>query len=40
MLPSMVAGDVFDHIFGVDDKQQDQILARGSAYISSGTVGV
>ncbi len=36
----MVAGDVFDHIFGVDDKQQDQILALGGAYITSGTVAV
>jgi hypothetical protein len=34
------AGDPFDHIWGVDDKQQDQILASGSAYISSGTVSV
>lgn len=35
-----VAGDQFDHVWGVDDKQQDQILAGGSAYISSGTVAV
>ena len=34
------AGDPFDHIFGIDDKQQDQILALGNAYISSGTVAV
>jgi len=36
----IMAGDAFDHIWGVDDKQQDQILAGGSAYISSGTVAV
>jgi len=35
-----VAGDQFDHVWGVDDKQQDQILAGGNAYISSGTVAV
>ena len=34
------AGDAFDHIWGVDDKQQDQILALGNAYITSGTVAV
>ncbi len=34
------AGDAFDHIWGVDDKQQDQVLALGSAYITSGTVAV
>jgi hypothetical protein len=37
---SNAASDPFDHIFGVDDKQQDQILTNGSAYISSGTVAV
>ncbi len=35
-----VAGEAFDHIWGVDEKQQDQILARGNAYITSGTVAV
>lgn len=34
------AGEPFDHIFGVDDKQQDQIGALGGAYISSGLVTV
>jgi hypothetical protein len=34
------AGDTFDHIWGVDDKQQDQASSLGSAYISSGTVAV
>ena len=37
--PTM-AGDAFDHIWGMDNKQQDQILAGGSAYITSGTVQV
>lgn len=36
----IVAGEAFDHIWGVDEKQQDQILARGNAYITSGTVAV
>lgn len=35
-----VAGDEFDHIWGVDDRQQDQASSLGSAYISSGTVAV
>lgn len=35
-----LSGDPFDHIWGVDDKQQDQILALGNAYITSGTVAV
>lgn len=35
-----VAGDALDHIWGVDEKQQDQVLACGGAYISSGTVTV
>ncbi|MBP6858323.1 MAG: hypothetical protein KBC33_00615 [Candidatus Pacebacteria bacterium] len=35
-----LSGSPFDHIWGVDDKQQDQILALGNAYISSGTVAV
>jgi hypothetical protein len=35
-----ISGDQFDRFFGVDDKQQDQILALGSAYITSGTVTV
>lgn len=34
------AGDQFDHIWGVDDKQQDQASSLGSAYVSSGTVAV
>jgi hypothetical protein len=34
------AGEPFDHIFGINDRQQDQILARGDAYITSGTVAV
>lgn len=34
------AGDPFDHIWGVDDKQQDQASSLGNAYISSGTVAV
>lgn len=34
------AGEPFDHIWGIDDKQQDQILSGGNAYISSGTVTV
>jgi hypothetical protein len=34
------AGDQFDHIWGVDDKQQDQASSLGNAYISSGTVAV
>ncbi len=34
------AGDTFDHIWGVDDKQQDQASSLGNAYISSGTVAV
>ena len=34
------AGDAFDHIWGVDDKQQDQASSLGSAYVSSGTVAV
>lgn len=34
------AGAPFDHIFGINDRQQDQILAIGNAYISSGTVAV
>lgn len=34
------AGDAFDHIWGVDDKQQDQASSLGNAYISSGTVAV
>jgi hypothetical protein len=34
------AGDQFDHIWGVDDKQQDQASSLGNAYISSGTVEV
>lgn len=33
-------GDPFDHIWGVDDKQQDQASSLGNAYISSGTVAV
>lgn len=37
---SELSGAAFDHIWGVDDKQQDQILALGSAYITSGTVAV
>ncbi|MDQ5949449.1 MAG: hypothetical protein QG589_575, partial [Patescibacteria group bacterium] len=35
-----VAGDPFDHIWGADEKQQDQAWALGGAYISSGTVTV
>ncbi len=35
-----VSGDRFDHIWGVDDKQQDQASTMGAAYISSGTVAV
>jgi hypothetical protein len=35
-----LTSDPFDHVFGVDDKQQDQILAGGDAYIISGTVAV
>jgi len=31
------AGDAFDNIWGIDDKQQDQLWALGNAYISSGT---
>ncbi len=34
------AGNTFDHIWGVDDKQQDQASSLGNAYISSGTVAV
>ncbi len=34
------AGDPFSHIWGVDDKQQDQASSLGNAYISSGTVAV
>ena len=34
------AGDTYDHIWGVDDRQQDQASSLGSAYISSGTVAV
>jgi hypothetical protein len=34
------AGDPFDHIWGVDDKQQDQASSLGNAYVSSGTVAV
>ena len=37
---SELSGSAFDHIWGVDDKQQDQILALGNAYITSGTVAV
>lgn len=37
---SEVSGSPFDHIWSVDDKQQDQILALGNAYITSGTVAV
>ena len=37
---SELSGAPFDHIWGVDDKQQDQILALGNAYITSGTVAV
>ncbi len=33
-------GAPFDHIFGIDDKQQDQLSADGDAYITSGTVAV
>ncbi|MCX6703563.1 MAG: hypothetical protein NTV02_02665 [Candidatus Zambryskibacteria bacterium] len=36
----MAAGDAFDHIWGVDDKQQDQASSLGNAYVSSGTVAV
>lgn len=35
-----VAGEPFDNIWGMDDKQQDQAWALGGAYISSGTVTV
>jgi hypothetical protein len=35
-----VAGEQFDHIWGADEKQQDQAWALGGAYISSGTVTV
>lgn len=35
-----VSGDVFDHVWGGDDKQQDHVGALGSAYITSGTVAV
>lgn len=35
-----VAGEPFDHIWGIDEKQQDQAWALGGAYISSGTVTV
>lgn len=34
------AGEPFDHIFGINDRQQDQVLALGGAYITSGTVAV
>ncbi len=34
------AGDPFDHVWGVDDKQQDQSSSGGSAYVISGTVAV
>lgn len=34
------AGDTFDHIWGIDDRQQDQASSLGNAYISSGTVAV
>ncbi len=34
------AGEPFDSIFGINDRQQDQILALGNAYITSGTVEV
>lgn len=34
------AGEPFDHIFGINDRQQDQVLALGNAYITSGTVAV
>ncbi len=34
------AGDTFDHIWGINDRQQDQASSLGSAYISSGTVAV
>ena len=34
------AGNPFDQIFGIDDKQQDQVSMNGEAYISSGTVAV
>lgn len=34
------AGNEFDYIWGIDDKQQDQVSALGNAYISSGTVAV
>ena len=30
----------FDHVFGIDDKQQDQYSTNGDAYITSGTVAV
>lgn len=33
-------GEQFDHIWGVDDKQQDQASSLGNAYVSSGTVAV
>jgi hypothetical protein len=36
----LAAGNPFDHIWGVDDKQQDQVSSLGNAYISSGTVAV
>jgi len=35
-----IAGEQFDHIFGINDRQQDQVLALGDAYITSGTVAV
>ncbi len=35
-----VSGDEFDHIWGFDDRQQDQAWSLGNAYISSGTVAV
>jgi hypothetical protein len=37
---SSLAGQPFDHIFGVDDKQTDQLSSGSNAYISSGTVAV
>lgn len=34
------SGEEFDHIWGVDDRQQDQASSLGNAFISSGTVAV
>ncbi len=34
------AGEPFDNIFGMNDRQQDQALTLGNAYITSGTVAV